>query len=753
MFSPLTPLLRPAQYEILQYKSGKWSITAAPGSGKTFILSYLAASLANRFSAKDLAKGREVLVVTYTQSAVHTLSAQISQLLKQLGQPESVCRVRTLHGLAHDIARERPASVGLADDFIIVDERVSYQILSSVFAQHFDSLQRDLISDQQFSGLGRQGSERYLLNLCLRFIRHCKDQLLLPGDLYIHPSLYASPWGRFALRIYDAYQRALIWRGAVDFDDLTMLAIGALEENPEFLDRLRSRWTTVLEDEAQDSTHLQQRMLHLLSRDKCWVRVGDPNQAIYASFTTSTPRHFLLFSQQHDVKRIEMSQSGRPARPLVDLANAFVTWVTQRHPIPELRSALHPTYITSPFPGDPQPAPPTGESHIHIHYQPGVPISPDEELDLVVRSLRRWIPENMDKTVAALVPDNWRGHQLINHLKRNNIPYDDLLRVRFATRTVVEKCSVMLNVMAFPAQSHLWARLYRDIWWKPERCATTINALSIEALNRLADTAARALANTSAPESVIWPAASPTPVSSKEWGFLNESLSFKADFETFLARLRKAFEQPLLDPDQQLLVLAHEFIEDPVDLAVIYQIAALLRALQSQYGEIESTAAAREIRLALNDDRRLGGLSESSMPHASSQPGKVAVVTFHGAKGLEWDRVYLLSVNNLAFPSMEPLDRFTSERVAGGTALNLAAELIEMITEAHYQQGTGSMKARIEYCAERLRLLYVGITRARRDLIVLWHNQRYWHQGKQIEAQPALPLRILHLYLNGLYTP
>jgi DNA helicase-2/ATP-dependent DNA helicase PcrA len=72
----------------------------------------------------------------------------------------------------------------------------------------------------------------------------------------------------------------------VDFDDLIRLAIQALEADPAYLERLRYQWPYILEDEAQDSSLLQEELLRRLSDRQNWVRVGDPNQAINTTFTT-----------------------------------------------------------------------------------------------------------------------------------------------------------------------------------------------------------------------------------------------------------------------------------------------------------------------------------------------------------------------------------------------------------------------------------------------------------------------------------
>ena len=113
----------------------------------------------------------------------------------------------------------------------------------------------------------------------------------------------------------------------------------------------------------------------------------------------------------------------------------------------------------------------------------------------------------------------------------------------------------------------------------------------------------------------------------------------------------------------------------------------------------------------------------------------------HKAKGLEWDRVYMMSVNNYDFPSNMPNDRFISERWFVRSGLNLEAEALAQLTALEstseydgYEEGTATMQSRLGYVKERLRLLYVGITRAKKDLIVTWNS------GRQGDATPSLAL-------------
>jgi len=116
---------RPSQQNILRYAGGRLGIAAVPGAGKTHILSALAAQIIHSGVLQD---GQEVLIVTLVNSAVDNFETRIKHFFENPLQVLYRYRVRTLHGLAHDIVREKPASVGLENQFSIIDEREAASI-------------------------------------------------------------------------------------------------------------------------------------------------------------------------------------------------------------------------------------------------------------------------------------------------------------------------------------------------------------------------------------------------------------------------------------------------------------------------------------------------------------------------------------------------------------------------------------------------------------------------------------------------
>src|SRR5512136_2279687 len=172
--------LRPKQAEILSYKHGRMGISAVPGSGKTWTLSFLAADLLKRGILLD---DQEILIVTLVNSAVDNFYNRIGSFIEARGLiPNIGYRVRTLHGLAHDIVRERPELVQLDSNFQIIDERESDTIRDSVaqawLKSHpgeLDEFLDPLMDDTKRDWVKRDQLPALVKDVALSYIRFAKD--------------------------------------------------------------------------------------------------------------------------------------------------------------------------------------------------------------------------------------------------------------------------------------------------------------------------------------------------------------------------------------------------------------------------------------------------------------------------------------------------------------------------------------------------------------------------------------------------
>jgi DNA helicase-2/ATP-dependent DNA helicase PcrA len=756
---------RPSQRDILTYTAGKMGISAVPGSGKTHTLSALAAQI---IRSGVLGLEQEVLIVTLVNSAVDNFENRIQDFLN-LPIPLGY-RVRTLHGLAHDIVREKPAAVGLEERFTIIDEREAgfirkeaAQAWLQVHPSALDDYLDPNLDDNRRDWMRRQKLPELIHEVALAFIRTAKDHRLTPEHLraLLDRQPAPLPLAEMGWAIYADYQRALIYRGAVDFDDLIRLALDLLDRDSEYLERLRYRWPYILEDEAQDSSELQEQILHLLAGPEGnWVRVGDPNQAIFETFTTASPQHLIKFIHEEADDDQELPVSGRSQPSIIALANQLIQWVNNEHPEEQVRNALTVPLIKPTSPDDPQPNPPDDPSGLKLI---GRKYSPEGEIEAVVKSLEKWLPKHLDATVAVLVPRNTRGAEVIKALKKRKIDCIEFLSSSSSTRLAAGRLSDAVSYLADPQSASKLAKAY--LAWRQDKAEEEDEAQALHQavaeLFRKCRQVETFLAPTpdrdwlSVIENEMRSRGSPRPASQEgqtsplqmqeSAPFTEEALTELANFRQILRRWQGTTTLPI---DQMVLTLAQDLFTAANDLALTHKLAILLRQTGNNHPDWRLPELNSELgAIARNERRFLGFSEEDSGFDPERHKGKVVVTTMHKAKGLEWDRVYLMSVNNYDFPSNQSNDRYISEKWFVRDSLNLEAEVLAQLKAAMssseydwYTEGKATLEARLDYVRERLRLLYVGITRAKRKLVITWNSGRF--EGEKAATQ-SLPFAAL----------
>ena len=745
--------LRQHQQEIMEYESGRMGIVAVPGSGKTWTLSYLAAEIIAR---GWLEPGQEVLVVTLVNSAVDNFYQRVRSFLKMRGlMPLDFC-VRTLHGLAHDIVRERPELVNLGESFQIVDEREADRIRQETAQTWLNSHPYDL--EEYLDPELEEGKRDWVIrgqlpnlvnDIALSFIRSAKDLRLTPERLHQALSELALPLplAEMGCAIYSDYQRALTYRGAVDFDDLIWLAMQALEWDTTLLERLRIRWPFILEDEAQDSSRLQEQILGLLvGPDGNWVRVGDPNQAIYETFTTATPLYLRQFNAAPGVTPRQLPNSGRSTLSIIWLANRLVHWTQAEHPLEKVRDALQSPPDIEPTPhGDPQANPLDDPTQVCLVIRK---YSPQEEIQAVVESISCWLPDHPQESVAVLVPRNLRGFEVADELRRRGLEVvDSFLRSTGSTRSSAGALGNLLQYLSDPQSPKKLSTVYK-VWQKWQAGGQSITKQE-EHESELLHKCARV-------EDYLWPPPGQDWLETLVQSGENEAtLQRLVEFRELVRRWQQAI---LLPVDQILLTLGQDLFTAPTELALAHKLAVLLRQAGNAHPDWHLPQLAEELGVIARNERRFLGFNEDDTGFDPDRyKGKVLVSTMHKAKGLEWDRVYLMSVNNYDFPAGMDYDTYIPEKWYIRDHLNLEAETLAQLDVAHtpdryvwYVEGEATRSARLDYVRERLRLLYVGITRARKELVITWNT------GRDGKRQPAMAFAALYEqwkeYLNETAT-
>ncbi|MFN2202230.1 MAG: ATP-dependent helicase, partial [Caldilineaceae bacterium] len=749
--------LREEQERILEYHGGYMGISAVPGSGKTFTLSHLAAKLVNDLNRTSSLEEREVLVVTFTNNAVENFQNRIARVLHETSGllPGVGYRVRTLHALAHDIVRERPALAGLNEEFAIIDDRTADDVIDEVvisyLRSHPDTFASYVGPDYRRSGNLDKWIQRDATEISKAAIRTIKDMGM---DLHrLHENLRAQsgtwPLLELVLHVYADYQRSLEYRGAVDFDDLIVFALRVLESDNAFLARLQQRWPYVLEDEAQDSSLLQERLLRLLTAAHGnWVRVGDPNQAINTTFTSASTRYLTDFINSGTSISRELPVSGRSAQPIIDTANRLIAWSQGAKASGEVAYSLVLPLIEPTLPDDPQANPPADASSVFLYDPPNSPLSSSAEIDVITRSLQRWLPDNPCRTIAVLSPTQARTAHIADVLQKNGIAVDDsLMRSGSATRQATKALAVLLDYIARPENGSGLSVAWSEAWWPQKgiglRAAKDDSDEPGTASpiydSREAPTEVRtfgaALQQLRTPEEFLFP-------TQRDWldvvAWIDEVDGFRELVELFRTDMQRWTQATILPVDELLLTIGNELFSEPAYLALTHHLAVLLAKLSRENSEWRLPELARELHHVAENRRRMPDFSSDSQGY-EPKPGVVTVATMHGAKGLEWDRVYLTAVNSYSYPSGGDEEQYRGESFYVRDRLNLTAETLAQLGQLHmgtlddYREGAASSDARQEIAAERLRLLYVGITRARRELIVTYNT------GRNPDSNPLPP--------------
>ncbi len=574
---------RPSQQNILRYTGGRLGIAAVPGAGKTHILSALAAQIIQGGTLQD---EQEVLIVTLVNSAVDNFEARIKRFFENPLQALYRYRVRTLHGLAHDIVREKPGQVGLEEKFSIIDEReagfIRHEAVNAWLATNsLDEYLDPEMDDSKREWVRRKYLPELLDSLANAFIRSSKDRLLAPDDLRARLDAAPAPLplAELGWSIYADYQRALAYRGAVDFDDLIRLALILLESDREYLQRLQYRYPFILEDEAQDSSRTQERILTLLSGGEQspsphgrgdmgevgnWVRVGDPNQAIFETFTTASPELLRAFIRENPSE--DMPKSGRSQPSILALANHLIDWVMTSHPIPEARTALSLPHILPVPQDDPQQNPPDDPEAIKFI---GTKFTPEQEVEAVVRSVKDYLesfagtPVEEQPTIAILVPRNMRGVDVVNALRRRGIEPIELIASTSETRAAAGSLSHLLAYLADPQSAKKLSKAY-EVWrrdWREDSEKMSLVKQVCDVLKRIGNV-----------EDYVSPIArnwAPVLEEDDAEDVLQELVEFRIEIKRWLNAVT-------LPVDQLILTLAQDVFTEASDLALAHKLALVL---------------------------------------------------------------------------------------------------------------------------------------------------------------------------------
>jgi DNA helicase-2/ATP-dependent DNA helicase PcrA len=295
--------LNPAQREAVLHRDGPILVLAGAGSGKTRVLTTRIARLIEVHGVDP----RAILAVTFTNKAAGEMRDRIERLL---GRSTTGMWIGTFHAIGARMVRAAARYVDRTPSFTIYDQDDSLSVIKRLMERH-------RVSPKQYAPRAIQSA-----------ISDAKNALVAPPE---YESLAMDPFARTVVPIYRDLGDALRLANAVDFDDLLVLPVRLLRENPHQLASYRERFKYVLVDEYQDTNRAQYQFVRLLAGDVGNVLVvGDDDQSIYG-WRGADIRNILDFTKDFPAANIvRLEENYRSAPPILDVANAVIRANTSR---------------------------------------------------------------------------------------------------------------------------------------------------------------------------------------------------------------------------------------------------------------------------------------------------------------------------------------------------------------------------------------------------------------------------------------
>ena len=297
--------LNKEQLDAVQTINGPMLILAGAGSGKTKVLTCRIAHL-----LQQGVRPYRILAITFTNKAAAEMRERVDRMA---GAAARDVWLFTFHAFCARLLRYELENLnGYANNFAIYDTSDSKNLIKQVL--------KEMNLDEK----------RFPLPAIISHISNAKNALLLP-DAYAREA--SGYYEQQVAKIYDAYQKKLQANNAVDFDDLLLLALRLLQENPAVREKYQRKFDYLMVDEYQDTNHAQYLLTKLLAaghRNICVV--GDADQSIYG-WRGADIQNILDFEKDYpDAKLVKLEQNYRSTQVILDAANAVIDNNSGRKP-------------------------------------------------------------------------------------------------------------------------------------------------------------------------------------------------------------------------------------------------------------------------------------------------------------------------------------------------------------------------------------------------------------------------------------
>lgn len=646
--------LNKQQREAVEYNSGPSLIIAGAGSGKTRVLTYKIAYLMQQGYHPQ-----SILALTFTNKAAREMKERIAQLIGW--QYARYLWMGTFHSVFSRILRTEAERIGFTANFTIYDSADSRNLIKNIIKQF-------QLDDKVYKPARVQSIISNAKNALISPQMYAQNKELIEYDQRAKMAMIKD--------IYREYNNRLKASNTMDFDDLLFYTNRLFRDHPDVLAAYQERYQFILVDEYQDTNFAQYLVVKQLADAHHRVCVvGDDAQSIY-SFRGANIENILKFKEVYpEAKLFKLEQNYRSTQNIVNAANSLIK---------QNKDQIKKTIYSENEEGDRLEV-----ASAYSDFEEGVIVSNK------IWDLRR------DKNApysefVILYRTNAQSRIFEEALRKKNIPYRIYGGLSFYQRKEIKDVIGYFRMVVNPYDEEAFRRTVNF----PTR------GIGNTTLNKIAD-AAR-LHNVSLWEVISNPLGFNLDVNA---GTAKKLAGFKELIESFIAQLQELSAYELATRIVKESGIASDAYQDQTPEGMSRQ-----ENLQELLGGIHEFCESRQEE-GLDGIGLMDFLSEVSLlsdqdTDKEADKEKVTMMTIHAAKGLEFNNVFVVGLEEDLFPSAMAKDEFRG-------------------------------------LEEERRLFYVAITRAKEFCMITYAKSRF-RNGQINACNPSRFLRDIDTnYLNG----
>ena len=590
--------LNKQQLEAVLYNEGPLLVLAGAGSGKTRVLTTKIAYLINELNVDPY----NILAITFTNKAANEMKERVKKLL---GIDTYNMQISTFHSFGVSILRKHYDKVGFERNFTILDSDDSLTVIKKILKeQNLDP-------------------KVYNPKAIRNKISSAKNELIDPDS---YSKYVNNDYDEIVLNVYRSYQNKLLRNNSMDFDDLLILPIKLLRDNPSVLESYQERFKYILVDEYQDTNQAQYILVKMMSaKYKNICVVGDESQSIY-SFRGANYKNILNFEKDYkNAKVILLEENYRSTGYILDVANDII-----KNNINKKDKKLWTN---------------KGRGNKVKYYQA---LNEKDEAEYVVKKIKELIINGVNKSeIAVLYRTNAQSRNIEEALLKENIPYKVVGSLFFYKRKEIKD---LISYLKLIYNSNDDTSLIRVI-------NTPKRGIGLRTIEKLEETAR--LNNTSIYESIS---------SGKELEFkkLIEELKESEKNLSLTELIDKVLEKSgLIEELKQ-----EESLEADIRIENLNEFKSITKGFEETYGIVSLQAFLEEISLV------------SDVEEYNNNTDLVTLMTIHSAKGLEFENVFIIGLEEGLFPhtnSLSSHEEIEEERRLAYVAITRAKKNLELI--------------------------------------------------------------------------